>query len=280
MHGEVIGINTAIATNGLAQGYMGVGFAIPSDIVRDIAPTLEKGEEVVRGYIGVQIQGLDTFQPGMAKTYGLEEGATGVVVTEVMSGTPAAKAGLKTDDVILTYDGKKVKTADELRNMVAHTGPDGKVDMKVWRDNKEITIPITIEKQPKNFFDRNAEGRRNSRGEKGRDEESDNAAEEKIENGVGITVQSLNDTTAKRYGWTDEENLSDLVVVTQVDPLAEGAALGISAGDLIVSIQGEPVKSTADVKKALTKEALAKGVRIRVRVPREGSRTLFLQLNP
>jgi serine protease Do len=276
MRGEVIGINTAIATNGLAAGYMGVGFAIPSNMVKDIQPSLEKGEEVVRGYLGVSIRGLDTFETGFAENLGLAADATGVYVEEVMPGTPASKAGLKVEDVILSYDGHKVKTAAELQKLVAHTRPDDKVDMEVWRDKKAITIPITIEKQPKNFFERgqNRRGNRDPQEEEG-DPEGESSA---TIDTVGVTVEPLTEATARRYGWADEPDAIGMLVVTQVEPLSDAAQL-MNVGDLIVSVQGDPIKSVAELRQALSKTALAKGVRIRVRSPRLGYRTLFLQLD-
>ena len=157
IHGEVIGINTAIATSGIVAGYMGVGFSIPSNIAKDILPYLEKGKEVVRGYLGVKIKGADLWEPGLAQSFGLKEDQGGVLVEDFVkvrgvSETPAQKAGLKMDDIILSYNGKPVRTANEVQALVAHTKPEEKVNLKVWRDRKEITIPVTIEQQPTDFF--------------------------------------------------------------------------------------------------------------------------------
>src|SRR5262249_6165143 len=156
------------------------------------------GEEVIRGYLGVQIRGLDTFDEGMSKSLGLGERG-GVWVEEVMPDTPAAKAGLKMEDVILSYDGKLVKTAAELQNLVAHTKPDSKINALVWRNGKEITVPIRIEQQPKNFYDRGALGKRGGRNE-GEDQENSDKVQEATIGAVGITVEPLSDATAKRYG--------------------------------------------------------------------------------
>ncbi|GMV97892.1 MAG: hypothetical protein AMXMBFR83_22450, partial [Phycisphaerae bacterium] len=150
MRGEVIGINVAIATSGLVSGYQGVGFAIPIEGIKDFLPDLMAGREPVRGYLGVQIQGLES-QPGIEETFGLKPGMSGVLVEDVMPRTPAAKAGLRRDDVILSVNGQKVATAGSLRSLVARTKPGKIIELKVWRDNKEITIPVTVEKQPADF---------------------------------------------------------------------------------------------------------------------------------
>ncbi len=283
MRGEVIGINTAIATNGLVAGYMGVGFAIPSNMAKDVLKYLEKGEEVVRGYLGVQIKGFDAFEPGFEKTFGLPEGRTGVLIEDFakipgISQTPAQKAGLKVDDVILEYAGRSVKSGTELQNLVANTEPGQKVNLLIWRDGKEITIPVTIERQPKNFFAQ-AEGRGRDRGRGQRDEEEEETESATIDS-IGITVEPLTEATARRYGWTDEPDTEGMLVVTKVDPVGEAAALRIGPGDLIVSVQGRPVKSVSELRKTLSKEALAQGVRIKVRNLRLGSQTVFLQISP
>jgi len=274
MRGEVIGINTAIATTGMAAGYMGVGFAIPSNLAKEILPALEKGEEVVRGYLGVQIRGLDTFEPGIGKSFGLSEDR-GVLIEDVMPDTPAAKAGLKADDVILSYDGKEVTSAPELQKLVTRTAPNTKVNLRVWRDRKEITIPVTIEKQPSDFYSRNRTrgiGPGSGRGE----EESTEVTIESL----GMTIAPMSEALAKRFKWPEDEAKTQGVVVTSVEPLGEARAAGLTPGDMIISIQSQPVRSVRQVQEALSKEALASGVRLRVRNPSGLQRTIFLQIEP
>ncbi len=284
MHGEVIGINTAIATSGTVAGYMGVGFSIPSNMVKDILPTLQEGKEVVRGYLGVGIKGSDEWQPWMARSYGLKEKA-GVLLEDYakipgIKETPAEKAGLKRDDIILSFDGKKVKTTAELQGLVSHTKPGTKVDLNVWRNKEEITIPATIEKQPENFFARSSGGR----GRGPHQQEEDQSAEEAAIEALGMTVEPLTDETAKQFGWTDDADAKNKLVVTEVEPLGEAAAVHIGPGDLIDSVQGKPVNSVSALRDALGKEQLANGVRIKVRSPPKGSArtgywTAFLQLS-
>ncbi len=279
MRGEVIGINTAIVTNSLMSGYMGIGFAVPSSTVRRILPFLEEGKPVVRGYLGVSIRGLDTFEPGFGKTFGLDEDR-GVLVEGFhpdSPDTPARKAGLRIDDVILEFNGRPVGSSTQLQSLVAATEPDTTVKLKVWRDKQEITIPVTIERQPGDFFA--SSGRRGGRGEGG-SRGSAETAETEIP-ALGMTVQRLTPELAKEYGWEEEKNPERLVIVTKVDPLGEAnAGLGIELGDLIVSVQGEPVSSGRALLEALSDKALSEGVRLRIRSARGGqSRTVFLRID-
>lgn len=178
------------------------------------------------------------------------------------------------DDIILAYGETPVKTAVQLQELVARTKPGSTVDMKVWREGKEITVPVTIEKQPRDFFARAGGGR--GRGSP-RDEEDQASVQASIDP-LGMTIEPMSPTLAKRFGWDDEKEAQEMLVVTKVEPLGEAAALGISVGDLIVSVQGEEITSVKQLRGALSKEALAKGVRIKVRT-RLGYRTFFLQMN-
>ncbi len=272
MKGQIIGINTAIVTSGMAAGYMGVGFAVPSSTVGELLALWKEGKEIVRGYLGVEIQGLkDGFEPGIGKSYGLDEDK-GILVQNVKPSTPAAKAGLKPDDIILSYDGKEVTSVPELQHWVARTKPDTQVDLRVWRDQKEITIPVTIEKQPADYF-RDTEWVHRGGGGEG----SADSAEASIE-ALGMTVAILTPSLAKQYGWDEEKDLEGVsLVVTEVEPLGEAAAgLGIHEGDLILSVQGRSVKSPDALVKALSDEALSDGVRLRIRDQEsKRTRTLF-----
>jgi serine protease Do len=269
MRGELIGINTAIATNSLMRGYMGIGFAIPSKTVNEILPDLRAGREVVRGYLGVSIRSLEDFPPGVGEAYGLEEDR-GVLIEDVRPGTPAAKAGLKMDDIVLEYDGKKIETSEQLQFLVAHTRPDTKVDMVVWRDKERVTVPVTIEKQPADFFAWTGEEGAVPPGEAGGEE-----APVEIES-LGMTTQKVTEELAGKFGW-DYEEVKGMLVVTEVKPLGEARALGIRPGNLIVSVQRERITSGAQLKKALSEEALADGVLIKVRT-RAGYRTFYEEL--
>jgi len=277
MRGEVIGINTAIATSGLAQGYMGVGFAVPTEMVKEVLPYLKEGKPVVRGYLGVSIRGLDTFAPGIGKTFGLPDDS-GVLIEDFYptsdgQETPAAKGGLKPDDIILKYDGKKVATAPELIGLVAHTKPGTTVDLVIWRDKKEITIPVKIEEQPDDFYAHKARGHGRYRGE------GDESGNEATIEALGMTVRPLTPALAKKYGWDPDEN-KGMLVVTELEALGEARASGIGPGDLIAGVQGKRVATVRELKEVLSDRALAQGVRIKIRNAQYGPRTVYIRISP
>ncbi|MBN1490700.1 MAG: Do family serine endopeptidase [Phycisphaerae bacterium] len=268
MRGEVIGINTAIKRNPLLAGFVGIGFAIPSKMVKQYLPDLIAGREIERGYLGVRIQSLRE-QPGLAKTFGLQED-TGVLIEDILAGGPAAKAGLKVEDIILEYNGEPVRDNTDVSSRVAVTKPGTVVTMKVWRQDKAIDVEVTIGKQPEGFSTR---GYLDS--EAGA-EETDEAAE--IEP-LGMTVARLTPELIRKYRWDEQaagaEDLKGVIVV-KVDPYGEAASLQIRPGELIVSIQGKPVNTPRDVVDAVDADALKEGIRMRVRSV-QGSRWLLLQ---
>lgn len=141
-NGELVGVNSAIySTSG---GYMGVGFAIPSDLANSIAQSIIKHGKVIRGWLGVTIQNLT---PELAKSFGLKE-EKGALVTDVLKNGPAGKAGVKRGDLIIEFDGKPVEDTTVLRNTVANTSPGKVVHLKVVRQGKTETLSVTIGELP------------------------------------------------------------------------------------------------------------------------------------
>jgi serine protease Do len=142
VRGELVGVNTAIfSTSG---GYQGIGFAIPSNMAKVVMESLIKKGKVVRGWLGVSIQPVT---PDLAKQFGLKEDK-GALVGEVMEESPAEKAGLQRGDVILEFDGREVLDVQGLRNMVAGTPPDKKVEIKYLREGKPATANVVIAELP------------------------------------------------------------------------------------------------------------------------------------
>ncbi len=140
-NGELVGINTAIfSTSG---GYMGIGFAIPSDMANAVAQSIIKYGKVIRGWLGVTVQNLT---PELAKSFGLK-GENGSLVTDVVKNGPADRGGLQSGDVILEYDGKPVDSSTTLRNLVANTKPGTKAEVKIWRGGREEKLRLTIEEE-------------------------------------------------------------------------------------------------------------------------------------
>ena len=140
--GNLIGINTAILST--SGGYMGIGFAIPSDMANTIMQSIIKHGKVVRGWLGVTIQSVNA---DLAKHFHIKQ-EKGALITNVMKDTPAEKAGLKRGDVIIEFDGKPVDDSTALRNRVAGTLPDTESVIKILREGNEITLTVVIGEQP------------------------------------------------------------------------------------------------------------------------------------
>lgn len=142
IRGELVGINTAIfSTSG---GYMGIGFAIPSNMVKVVMDNLIKKGKVVRGWLGVSIQPIT---PELAKQFGIQENK-GVLIGDVLEDSPAEKAGLKRGDVIIEIDGKEFSDPSALRNAVASIPPGKEINIKILRDAKQMNLKATISELP------------------------------------------------------------------------------------------------------------------------------------
>jgi serine protease Do len=245
LRGEVVGINTAIFSR--TGGNIGIGFAIPINLVKELLPELRGKGKVVRGYLGVLIQKVT---PEIAESLGMEKGY-GALVANVSKDGPADKAGVKVGDVIIEFDGKEVRDSGDLPIIVARTPVDKKVRMKVLRDKKDVLLNVAI-------------------GEL-KDEEVIATAPEKGE--LGLTVQRLTPQMAESLGLERVEG----VVVTAVEPGSAADEAGIRRGDLIVEVDRKAVRSLDDYKKAVAAVRKGRGVLFLVR---RGDNTLFLALKP
>lgn len=245
LRGEVIGINTAIFSR--TGGNIGIGFAIPINLVKELLPQLRGKGKVVRGYLGVLIQKVT---PEIAESLGMDHGY-GALVANVSKDGPADKAGVKVGDVIVEFDGKAVKDSGDLPIIVARTPVDKKVRMKVLRDKKETSLSVAV-------------------GEL-KDEEVVATAPEKGE--LGLTVQRLTPQMAESLGVDKAEG----VVVTAVEPGSAADESGIRRGDIIVEVDRKAVRSLEDYKKAVAGVRKGRGVLFLVR---RGESTLFLALKP
>jgi serine protease Do len=245
LRGEVIGINTAIFSR--TGGNIGIGFAIPINLVKELLPQLRGKGKVVRGYLGVLIQKVT---PEIAESLGMEK-SQGALVANVSKDGPAEKAGVKVGDVIVEFDGKEIRDSGELPIIVARTPIDKKVRMKVLRDKKETFLNVAV-------------------GEL-KDEEVVATAPEKGE--LGLTVQRLTPQMAESLGLERVEG----VVVTAVEPGSAAEEAGIRRGDIIVEVDRKAVRSIDDYKKAVAGVRKGRGVLFLVR---RGDSTLFLALKP
>ncbi|NQU11628.1 DegQ family serine endoprotease [bacterium] len=251
IRGEVIGINTAIATpNGQ---FAGVGFAIPVNMARRIQEDLLANGKVTRGLLGVIIQPIT---PDLASQFDLEESA-GALVAQVNDDSPAARAGIKVGDVIVRYNGTRVKDVRHLRNLVAETRPGAKADVLVRRNGKDRTVTAVIgELTPEKVAA--------ARGGTG--------GEVSVQDKLGLTIQPLTPDRAQDLGYEDEQG----VLVGAVEDAGPAARAGLRPGDLITEVNRQPVTGVAQFKAALAKSGKTDNILMLVR--REGmSRFVIVQ---
>ncbi len=241
--GEVVGVNTAIYSQ--SGGSIGIGFAIPINMAKDLVPQLKQGK-VVRGWLGVMIQKIT---PELKEKLGLKQ-EQGALVADVTPDGPAQKAGIKRGDVILSFDGKEVKEMNELPLIVATTPVDKVVSVEVWRKGKKETLQVKV-------------------GELKEEEKVQEAAGEGVE--LGMTLQELTPDFAKTLGIQEKGGL----VVMQVEEGGPAAMAGIRKGDVILEMDQAPVRSIEEFNKKV--EGFKKGDTILFLIKRQKS-TIFLTM--
>jgi len=238
--GEVIGINTAIVAGG-----QGIGFAIPINMAKAVLTQLKETGKVTRGWLGVAVQPVT---PELAKSFGMKE-EKGALITEVMKDSPAEKAGLKAEDIILEFDGKPIKDMQDLPRIAATTPVGKKAVVKLWRGGKTIEKRVTVEQMA----------------ESGSESATTAEAQEKF----GIVVKDLTKELAARLRTKETRG----VVVMEVKPGSVAEDKGIMQGDIIKQVNGAAVGNTAEYGKIVSK--LKKGDMVRILVLR-GESSLFL----
>jgi len=226
IRGELVGINTAIFTR--SGGYMGVGFAVPSNMVRSVMDSLVKTGKVTRGWLGVSIQDIT---PALGKEFGLKD-SKGSLVTDVMPDSPAAKADLKRGDVIVAFTGHEIDNSSHLRNMVARTSVGTKALVKVIRDRKEKEIFVTLSEQPKEVA------------------QKDEEEKESNTDSFGISVQEMTPEIAEQF----DLNLKEKgVVIVQVESGSIAEEAGLREGDLVIEINRKPVSDLKSYERLFNK---------------------------
>src|SRR6202167_2725220 len=226
--GEVIGINTFLISS--SGSFSGMGFAIPSQIVRPTIETLIRDGKVTHAHIGV---GISDVTPENAKFF--DNSTTGGVVTEVEADSPGAKAGLEIGDVITQIDGQKVSDAGELQVLVGQKQPGSKIMLQVLRDGKSMTVPVTLE----------ALGNRNAGG-------SDDSGQGQGKMHCGIGLSNL---TAEMRDQLQAPRDVHGAVIEQVQPGSSADNAGLQQGDIILEVNRHKVQSASDVQEALSKVA-------------------------
>jgi len=250
LYGEVIGINTAISSR--SGGYDGIGFAIPSQNARWVADQLIAHGEVKRSYLGVKLQ---EFTNELRDQFKVPLG-TGALVLEVMPNTPASKSSLQSGDIVVAFNGQPVKDRDVLVGLVERATPNKAYDLKVIRDGKEVTVPVTLEPMPSNYTAALRRARVNDNPtEKA---EPQNAEIEKL----GIEITELNADLKQQLGLEQEANG---VVVKSVKEGAPADEAGLQSGDLIQRVGQKVVKSMDDFRDAVSHADLSKGLLLHIK---------------
>jgi len=235
LDGKVIGINTAIIGPG---GNIGIGLAIPINLAKSSYEQIVDKGSVSRGYLGITIQDLT---PELAEQFNIKD-TKGVLVPDVMAGSAAEKAGIKSGDVIVELDGQPAEKAAELRNKIAMKKPGAEVEMVVVREGKRKTLAAKLDERPSKEAIGAGKG---------------GPAAEKL----GISVQNLTDELAGRYGL---EGLKG-VIVTEVEPGSSAAMAGIQPGSLIQEVNRKPVENTKEFSEEMEKAAKDGKVMLRIR---------------
>ena len=256
LNGEVIGVNTAIATSN--RSFIGYGFAVPIDLAKKVMDDIVAHGKVKRGYIGINLGPVDA---GTAEAFGLDR-PKGVLINDVLSNTPAAKANLKEGDIVLSVDGRPVNRPNHLQSLVARKHPGDTVTLAIRRNTEDLTIRVTLgERLPEELAS------------------ADDAPEKERENAsaseIGLTVRDITAKTIAEYAIP--ENTTG-VVVTDVSREARNA--GFSEGDIIYGVRQSPyqkdIKTVHDFETAVSKLKKGKNAAFSV-IMRDGSRR-FLSL--
>lgn len=235
LHGEIVGINTAILSR--SGGYMGIGFAIPINMVKDVKNSLLTKGRVVRGWLGVIIQNLND---DLAASFGISHNE-GALVSDVSPDSPAAKAGLQQGDIIIKFGETKIADINQLRNLVASTTPGSKIPVIVHREGKETTIMVDVTELPANVGSNPTK-----------------PVPEEAGADIGLQLQNLTPEMASQIG----TKRTNGVVVTGVEPNGLAARGGLRPQDILVKLNGVAITSVSQFSQEMKKLDLKKGVRI------------------
>ncbi|MBD3414800.1 MAG: Do family serine endopeptidase [Candidatus Aminicenantes bacterium] len=222
LKGKVVGINSIIFSP--SGGNIGIGFAISANLARSIVEKLKKEGRVIRGYLGV---GVYTVNDDFQKLLDLDTDE-GAVINNVDSGSPADKAGLKRYDVIISINGNPIEDGDDLQFKIAEIEPGTKVDITVIREGKKKTMPVEIveketsqEREPVSSSGKN----------------------------IGLKVQEMTSSIARRYGYKTEEGL----IITEVERYSEADRKGLETGDIILEVNRKKIEAINELERILNR---------------------------
>jgi len=255
LSGEAVGINTAIV--GPGGGNIGIGFAIPINMAKQVADQLIKEGSVKRGYLGVLPQDLT---PELAEAFDIKE-TEGAVITQVTEGSAAAEAGLETGDIVLKFGDVDVESASQFRNLVATHNPGESVEILVLRDGQRKTLTVKLTQRP-------------SVDELRAQQQPQRSPEQESQQRLGLTVQDLTPGLAERYGYEEQTG----VMVTGVEPSSEAAEKGLRQGYVILEVNRRQVNNVRQFAEAVS-EALSEGRRVLLLVT-DGRVSQYVVLNP
>ncbi|MBO0904937.1 Do family serine endopeptidase [Jiella sonneratiae] len=247
LNGQVVGINTAIFSP--SGGSVGIAFAIPASVAKDVIQSLKEHGSVERGWLGVQIAPVTD---DIAEAVGLAD-SNGAIVTLPDNETPASKAGIKTGDVITAVNGETVDGPRELARVIGNERPGTKVDVTVWRDGQAKSLDVTLG----NLASLDEAASANDRGNQRVPTNPSSLS------GYGLTLTPSEDGSG--------------VVVTDIDPDSTAAEKGLQPGDVIVSVNGKAVQNRKDVSEALS-DAAKSGRKAALFQLRQGDQNRFVAL--
>ncbi|MCS6874282.1 MAG: DegQ family serine endoprotease [Pyrinomonadaceae bacterium] len=253
LNGELIGINSQILSP--SGGNIGIGFAIPSNMAKSVMEQLIKTGKVRRGQLGVIIQPINE---AIKEQFGLKD-TKGALVSQVRPGSAAERAGIKRDDVIVAFNGERIEDTNALRNKVAETMPGTEVTLTIVRDGKEIEVKAVLDELQDNLQGSN---------------QSDSGQKKSASRGkLGLELQPLTSEMAKRLQLPPN---TKGMLVTGVDPSGPAAEEGIQRGDVIISINRQPVEKFEDVEAVLERA----GNKPLVLLVARGDQTFYVTIQP
>jgi serine protease Do len=251
LEGNVIGINTAITSP--SGGNIGIGFAIPINMAKQVMSSLMTEGKISRGYLALLPQDIDEQ---LAKALNLKS-TEGSLVADVTSGGPADRGGIQRGDIIIAIDGKKVKNSTELRNMVAQIAPGKSVEITLIRDGREMRVKVRLGERPEG-----PESASSQQAEK----------EEQMSKKLGISIQTLTPDLAEQLGYGNARG----VVITDVSSGSPADEAGLQRGDLIQEVNRKEIKSTRDFEEHTKNLKSGDVVALLIR---RGENTFFVALN-